>query len=581
MTLRPLLVTAVVCVAALGWATLAPSVPAAGDEDEDRDAHHYRDVVELTFPTHGDLARPLDASGLGFIDDYAHARGNDCGIHRATDVFGPHGTPVIAARSGEVAFAPREDPAGNAGWMIRVRGDDGNTYDYVHLGRDDGGPDDAYADHIAQGARVERGEQIGVLGSSGNASVDNPHLHFEVRPTDQDGERAEQIAASNEWDCPYYNPHPSLEDAIAREDLVTPGELPEPDDEPDANDDEPDADDDGGPEDDEDADDEDDGRSEDDEDDADDPDAVDRLAGSDREATAAAIARSSWSSSDVAVLTASDAVADALTAGPLAGALDAPLLTTSGDALHEEAAAALRDLDVTQVWLVGGPAVLADAVAEDLRALGLDVERVAGEDRYATAVAVAERVWETADTDRAVLALGDHPDPSRSWPDALTGAWLGAVRGHPVLLAAPDAVPATTLEAAERATIVQPVGGSAVITSDHLHALEGPTRVFAPLAGDERYATSRAVVDDTLRVAGLSPSRAWLATGHDYADALAAGPAAARHGEPLVLARPDARPREDLTGWLAEHGLDRARLVGGDAALPEELEAALPTALRQ
>ena len=564
----------------LGGAVIAAAatLPAAGGESGEE--HHYRDVVDLTFPAHADLARELDATGKGFIDDYHHGRSNLCGIHRATDVFGPHDAPVVAARSGEVAFAPRDEPAGNGGWMIRVHGDDGNTYDYVHLGRDDGEAEGAYVEGIERGARVERGEQIGYLGSSGNASVDNPHLHFEVRPTDSEGERARQVADSNEWECPYYNPHPSLEAAIARGDLVADGDLPDPDDpaEP-PEDDEEHEDPDDGSGDDEPNDADDDGKGEADESEGEGDAAVDRLAGDTRVSTAAAIARATWSDSDAAVLAASDAVADALAAGPLAGALEAPLLTTPGDELASVAGETLADLGVDEVVLVGGEQVLSPAVADELAHEGLAVRRIAGTNRFATAAAVAEEVWERTGTDRAVLALGSHPEEARSWPDALAGGWLGAVRGHPVLLTAAEGVPAATLDAVAQAEVVQPVGGSSAIAETQLYQLAERTRVFAPLAGEDRYATSRAVADDTARVAGLGTSRTWLATGASYADALAAGPAAARGGDLLVLARPDAEPSDALRDWLDEHATTHVRLVGGTAALPADFEGALTTTL--
>jgi hypothetical protein len=135
-------------------------------------------VVSITFPVH-------DPDGLTtYRDDYHDPRGGGTRVHMATDIGGARadGLRIHAAVGGTITWITRLDGAnvGTAGYALGVRGDDGHTYRYMHLGRDAWGPDRAYAPGIARGARVERGQFIGYLGSSGNASLDWPHLHFEI-----------------------------------------------------------------------------------------------------------------------------------------------------------------------------------------------------------------------------------------------------------------------------------------------------------------------------------------------------------------------------------------------------------------
>jgi murein DD-endopeptidase MepM/ murein hydrolase activator NlpD len=73
------------------------------------------------------------------------------------------------------------------GFMITLDGDDGYTYNYIHLNNDTPGTDDgqggsanAYAPGIRQGVRVERGQHIAWVGDSGNAESVGAHLHFEI-----------------------------------------------------------------------------------------------------------------------------------------------------------------------------------------------------------------------------------------------------------------------------------------------------------------------------------------------------------------------------------------------------------------
>jgi hypothetical protein len=88
------------------------------------------------------------------------------------------------------------------------------------------------------------------------------------------------------------------------------------------------------------------------------------------------------------------------------------------------------------------------------------------------------------------------------------------------------------------------------------------------VAGATRYATSVALLSRSAE-AGLSPGRPWVVTGRDWPDALAAGPAAARDGDALLLVdgtdldRSRAAQRWLLRSWPKE----RATLVGGTSAV--------------
>ena len=103
------------------------------------------------------------------VDTYTDARSGGR-VHDAIDIMAPRGTPVLAASDGTVArlFASER------GGLTIYQFDPTSTwvYYYAHL--------DRYADGLAEGRILRRGETIGYVGSSGNASADAPHLHFEV-----------------------------------------------------------------------------------------------------------------------------------------------------------------------------------------------------------------------------------------------------------------------------------------------------------------------------------------------------------------------------------------------------------------
>jgi murein DD-endopeptidase MepM/ murein hydrolase activator NlpD len=107
------------------------------------------------------------------VDTFDDARGGGSRVHEALDIMAPRGTPVIAAAAGTVEKLFHSDAGGNT---IYVRSPDRATiYYYAHL--------DRYAEGLREGQGVKQGQQLGSVGSTGDASPDGPHLHFEIMRT--------------------------------------------------------------------------------------------------------------------------------------------------------------------------------------------------------------------------------------------------------------------------------------------------------------------------------------------------------------------------------------------------------------
>jgi murein DD-endopeptidase MepM/ murein hydrolase activator NlpD len=86
--------------------------------------------------------------------------------HQGHDVFARCGTPLVAARGGTVKFSGYHGRAGN---YLVISNEDGPDHAYMHL-RDE--------PSVAEGDRVQTGQPIGYVGSTGAASA--CHLHFEI-----------------------------------------------------------------------------------------------------------------------------------------------------------------------------------------------------------------------------------------------------------------------------------------------------------------------------------------------------------------------------------------------------------------
>ena len=88
-------------------------------------------------------------------------------MHRGVDFAAPRGTPIMAAGNGVVEVAGRN---GAYGKYVRVRHNGRYKTAYAHLSR--------YGKRIRTGRRVEQGQIIGYVGSTGRST--GPHLHYEV-----------------------------------------------------------------------------------------------------------------------------------------------------------------------------------------------------------------------------------------------------------------------------------------------------------------------------------------------------------------------------------------------------------------
>ena len=91
-------------------------------------------------------------------------------LHEAIDILEPRGTPVLAVVSGTVLKLFLSQPGGNTIYQADELGV--YCYYYAHL--------DRYVTGLRDGTRVQRGEVIGFVGSTGNADPSAPHLHFAI-----------------------------------------------------------------------------------------------------------------------------------------------------------------------------------------------------------------------------------------------------------------------------------------------------------------------------------------------------------------------------------------------------------------
>lgn len=123
------------------------------------------------------------------VDTFTQSREGGARAHNAIDILAPRGTPVIAAAAGQVE---KLFVSGLGGNTVYIRSPERTLiYYYAHL--------DTYAPGLAERQTVRQGQLLGTVGSTGDASPDAPHLHFEIQQSGPGGGWWQRIVSLNPY----------------------------------------------------------------------------------------------------------------------------------------------------------------------------------------------------------------------------------------------------------------------------------------------------------------------------------------------------------------------------------------------
>ena len=288
-----------------------------------------------------------------------------------------------------------------------------------------------------------------------------------------------------------------------------------------------------------------------------------RLEGANRYATAVAVSRQTYSHASTVVLARGDDFADALSAGPLAAALKAPiLLVQPGGKLTTETLAEIERLGATEAVPVGGTGVIPESIVEQLPyGVSVDRQRPQGANRYETSVAVAQRLeTEFGGKKRDVFVT-----TGRDFADAIS-AVPAAIASNRSIVLYDDTHQASKAKSFIAARSIDVLGGPAAT------AVRGAgLKPSHTIIGSDRFETARQIA---LGYFGTT-TRAYIAPGLDFPDGLTAGVLAGQVKAPLLLARATTLTPQTTLALRHGRGSQQIRLVGGRGVLEPQLEQAI------
>ena len=285
--------------------------------------------------------------------------------------------------------------------------------------------------------------------------------------------------------------------------------------------------------------------------------------------TAVAEAKAAYPSSDTAILAGpGDSWVDALAGAGLAGALDCPILFTERTSLHAATKAALEQMGVKSVVVLGGTAAVSDAVVEELKGMGVSLKaRLGGSDCYDTQMKIYNygldnNLWASS---MVIVATGGH------YGDALSVSPVAFAKKAPIFLVQDGNLPTAqknALTAAykhKRVSSAVIVGGTAAVSTQaagFLRELGSCTR----LDGATQYETSAAIAAWAAKYQGLSWNSAAFTTGKAPYDALAGSVLQGKTNSVMLLVD-DSQMATVKEASVNKGSIAGIRFFGGTAAL--------------
>lgn len=304
-----------------------------------------------------------------------------------------------------------------------------------------------------------------------------------------------------------------------------------------------------------------------------------RLAGGTRYETAGLLFdQGNWQQGGSIVLASGANYPDALAASALAGDLNAPIMLTDPNGLSTETEWRIQNLKPTRVYIIGGNAAVSAKVERRIAQLigsEANIQRIAGDTRYDTSLMVASSLSNPSDT--VIVTTGTN------YADALSISPYAFATGSPVVLCNPSSgLSNSALKAIKKAGYKKAVivgGNSAVPASVASQLKAQDIGSVTRLSGDTRYATSAKIAEFELKSnVGFTIDGAYLATGQNFPDALAAGAVSGKRLTPLLLVDPGAR---QASNFLSKYKgqVSRVTFVGGTSAIGNSEAASIVGAL--
>lgn len=280
----------------------------------------------------------------------------------------------------------------------------------------------------------------------------------------------------------------------------------------------------------------------------------DVIKGNNRFSTATEISKMNYATGGTVVLVNGNAVADGIAATPLAASENASILLANTNNLPSETANRMKEIAPQKVIIVGGENAVSKALeAKIANDYAVEVQRIAGKDRYATSFEIAKKLVESgAEINTAYIVAGTGE------ADALSVASKAGADKQPIILTGKDSIDPEMYAWLKEQNLEDAyfIGGNKVISDNVINSVNEITTndvTANRIAGNNREETNAKVIEK-LYTGGFS--NVYAAKSNVLVDALSAGPMAAQRNCPVVLVNTNGltdAQKNVLSGKYADH----------------------------
>lgn len=248
-----------------------------------------------------------------------------------------------------------------------------------------------------------------------------------------------------------------------------------------------------------------------------------RIAGQNRYESAAQISREQFTNAKKVIVVNAQKYADALSATTLSDGKYS-ILYTEKDSLPTATRNEIQRLNPVEVYLLGGKQSISSGIENILKKYSNKVTRIAGRDRYETSAKVAAM----SKKKNVVIASGEN------FSDPLYASSYAYSNNAKILLSSGKTLSRQTRDylARNKSSIgkVTVVGGGQSISSATVKYIQSVTgKNVSRISGRNRY-------DGSVKVANsMNKDKVFIASGEDFADALAISPLAQKLNAPILL----------------------------------------------
>lgn len=252
-----------------------------------------------------------------------------------------------------------------------------------------------------------------------------------------------------------------------------------------------------------------------------------KLIGSTRYETAIKVSQKGWKSAENIILVSGNSIPDALAATPFAKQKDAPILLTNLYKLNEDTKTEIKRLKAKNAFVIGGDGVVSEGILSELRQMGVEVERIAGDTRFETSLAIAKKMTNVS---KIAIVNGE-----TGLSDATSIASVAGVENMPILLMPTKGI--NIYDEFIKANNIKKsyvIGGVGTVSK----ALENTLPNTERIGGANRTETNAKVIEkfyDVKAIDNMFICKNGSSKEDELIDALSVGALAAKENSPVVI----------------------------------------------